>query len=96
MNFQGMTANPHMTELNYSRRSYNSLPDVGQELDEVICGDFAAVLTIKRRKLSIHVQAALSVFKHLPGSDHTGQQSLSQILMMMCLSLSFFSQQLVT
>lgn len=44
----------------------DSLSDVSQQLDDVVGGDFAAVLAVQRRKLSVHVQAALSIFKHLP------------------------------
>lgn len=45
----------------------DSLPDVSQQLDEVIGGDFAAVLSVQRRKLAVHVQAALGIFEHLSG-----------------------------
>lgn len=51
----------------------NSLSDVCQQLDDVVSGDFAAVLPVKRRKLAIHVQAALSVFEHLPAINNTTQ-----------------------
>lgn len=44
----------------------DSLSDVGQQLDDVVGGDFAAVLAVQRRKLSVHVQAALGIFEHLP------------------------------
>lgn len=51
----------------------NSLFDVCQQLDDVISGDFAAVLPVERRKLAIHVQAALSIFEHLPATNNTTQ-----------------------
>lgn len=44
----------------------DSLSDVSQQLDDVVGGDFTAVLAVQRRKLSVHVQAALSIFEHLP------------------------------
>lgn len=49
----------------------DSLSDVSQQLDDVVGGDFAAVLAVQRRKLSVHVQAALSIFEHLPGKQKT-------------------------
>lgn len=49
------------------------LPDLREQLDEIIGGDFAAVLAIERRELPVHVQAALSIFEDLPGSHHGGQ-----------------------
>lgn len=51
----------------------NSLPDVRQQLDDVISGDFAAVLPVERRKLAIHVQAALSISEHLPATNNIKQ-----------------------
>lgn len=54
--------------LKQQKSSDDSLPDVSQQLDDVISGDFAAVLAVERRKLPIHVQAALSIFEHLPGN----------------------------
>lgn len=46
----------------------DSLSDVSQQLDEVIVGDFTAVLSVQWRKLAIHVQTSLSIFEHLPGN----------------------------
>lgn len=57
----------------------DSLPDVSQQLDEVIGGDFAAVLPVQWRKLAIHVQASLSIFEHLPGNTFPPSQWLSQL-----------------
>lgn len=54
----------------------DSLPDVSQQLDEVIGGDFAAVLSVQGRKLAIHVQASLSIFEHLPGNTFPKSQWL--------------------
>ena len=45
----------------------DSLPDIGQQFDEVIGGDLAAVLAIEGGKLPIHIQTTLAVLKHLPG-----------------------------
>lgn len=47
----------------------DALPDVGQQLEEVVAGDSAAVLTEERRKPAIHVQASLGVFEHLSGTE---------------------------
>lgn len=53
----------------------DSLPDVRQQLDEVVCGDFAAVLAEERRELPLRVQAALRVFEHLSAPEN--KQSLT-------------------
>lgn len=67
-----------LNTVEWGKSDNDSLPDVGQKLEEVIRGDFAAVLAIERRKFAVHVQTPLSVFEHLPGSDQTGSRFKKQ------------------